>query len=485
MKNLDTDVVIVGAGFAGIGMAIALKKRGRESFVVVERASDVGGTWRDNVYPGCACDVPAMLYSFSFEPKSEWTRVYPSQAEIWDYARACVEKYGLRSSLRFNCGLIDAAYDDRDGTWTVRTSDGGSLRCRVLVAATGPLNATSVPEIPGIERFGGAMFHSAKWDASFDPRGKRVAAIGTGASAIQFVPEIAPLTEHLTLFQRTAPWIIPRGDHPISDRRRALRRSVPLYAWFERQRIYWALEVRALGLAVNPKLAPAVEAMALRHLARQVPDPELRRKLTPNFVLGCKRVLLSSDYYPSLCRPNVELVTDAIAEVTENTVVTSDGRVRRVDALIFGTGFRPNGALTSLDIRGRDGIALRDAWQDGQQAYLGTSVTGFPNFFTLIGPNTGLGHNSMILMMESQFAYVLDALELMRRKNVRAIDVKPGVQADFNDRLQRRMKRTVWTTGCNSWYLDEHGVNRAIWPGFTFTYRWLTRRLNPNRYHVG
>jgi cation diffusion facilitator CzcD-associated flavoprotein CzcO len=423
-----------------------------------------------------------MLYSFSFEPSTEWTRVYPSQTEIWEYARTCVDKYGLRSSIRFNAALVDAVFDDSDGTWTVRTSDGGSLRCRVLIAATGPLNTATVPEIPGIGRFRGTVFHSAKWDASFDPRGKRVAVVGTGASAIQLVPQVAPLAERLTVFQRTAPWIIPRGDHPISARRRSLRRSVPFYAWFERKRIYWTLEVRALGLAVNPKLAPAVEAIARRHLERQVSDPELRRKLTPNFVLGCKRVLLSSDYYPAFSRPNVELVTEPVVELTEDTVVTKDGRAFPVDAVVFGTGFRPNGALTSLDIRGRGGVALQNAWRDGQQAYLGTSVAGFPNFFTLIGPNTGLGHNSMILMMEAQFAYVLHALELLRRKHARAIDVKPNVQAEFNRRLQRRMKGTVWSTGCTSWYLDENGVNRAIWPGFTFTYRWLTRRIVPSRY---
>ncbi|MBV8654438.1 MAG: NAD(P)/FAD-dependent oxidoreductase, partial [Candidatus Eremiobacteraeota bacterium] len=437
----------------------------------------------DNVYPGCACDVPAMLYSFSFETQTDWTRVYPSQEEIWQYVRACARKYGLLPSIRFNCDVVDAAYDERDAVWTVRTRDDGSLRCRALVSATGPLNTWSIPEIPGIERFAGTIFHSANWDTSFDPRGKRVAAVGTGASAIQFVPEIAPAAEHLTVFQRTAPWIIPRGDRPISHRRRK-RRRIPFYAWLERARIYWSLEIRALGLAVNPKLAPAVEAIALKHLARQVPDETLRRKLTPNFVLGCKRVLLSSNYYPSLCRSNVELVTEPIAKLTENTVVTRDGRAHAVDAVIFGTGFRPNGALAALDVRGRSGIALRDAWRGGQQAYLGTSVAGFPNFFTLIGPNTGLGHNSMILMMESQFAYVLDALELLRRTHARAVDVKPGVQAELNRRLQRRMQRTVWTTGCKSWYFDDDGVNRALWPGFTFTYRWLTRRVAAERYEL-
>jgi cation diffusion facilitator CzcD-associated flavoprotein CzcO len=480
--KLDADILIAGAGFSGIGMGIALKKAGIESFLVLERASDVGGTWRENIYPGCACDIPSMLYSFSFERNDDWTRLFPPQEEIWDYLRRCSVKYGVQPHIRFETELQDARYDEGTGTWAVRTQH-GTLRSRVLVSAMGPLDKPNVPEIAGLERFAGATFHSSRWDRGFDLRGKNVAVIGTGASSIQFVPQIAPIVRQLTLFQRTPPWIVPKPDAPVSPLQRMLRRFPP-YAWAVRTFIYWFLEVRAYGFTVDPKLLGFFEQTALRHLERQVPDPVLRAKLMPDYRMGCKRVLLADDYYPTLQRENVELVTTPIRELREGAIVTEDGAVRPIDALIFGTGFRATDAIAPVKMYGRGGVELGEAWQRGAEAYLGISVAGFPNLYFLIGPNTGLGHNSMILMIEAQIRYVMSALEYMRRKQVAVLAVRADVQRDFNERLQEQMKHTVWLTGCKSWYLDKDGRNTTLWPSFTFAYRFLTRRLRPERYET-
>jgi len=482
--HLDADVVIAGAGFAGIGMAIQLGKRGFGSFLVLERASDVGGTWRDNVYPGCACDIPSVLYSYSFERNPAWTRVFPRQGELWDYLRGCVDKYRLRGRIRFGTELTEARYDEPSATWQLRTAGGAELRCRVLVSAMGFLNRPSIPAFAGLDRFRGPAFHTAQWDASVDLRDKRVALIGTGASAIQIVPEIAPVVRRLTLFQRTPPWVIPRNDAPVAPSQLAMLRRVPGYARVLRTLLYWMLEVRAFGFTMRPKLLQSREALALRHLRRQVPEGELRRALTPEYRLGCKRILLSDDYYPALRRSNVEVVTSPIAELREDAVVTTDGVAYGADVVVFATGFKATEGFGSLRIFGRGGVELADAWRDGMEGYLGTTVAGFPNFFTLIGPNTGLGHNSMVVMMEAQFSYVLSALDLMRRRAIRALDVRQVVQAKFNQRLQARMGKTVWASGCRSWYQDARGKNTTLWPGFTFVFRRLTRRLDPRQYDL-
>ena len=475
------DVAIVGAGFAGIGMAIALKKAGSASFVVLERARDVGGTWRDNDYPGCACDIPSMLYSFSFEQRQRWSRIYPLQSEIWDYLRRCTDKYGIRPHIRFESELREARYDEGSATWTVRTQR-ETLRTRVLITGLGPLNKPAIPALPGIERFGGVLFHSSQWNHAFDCAGKDVAVVGTGASAIQFVPELAPRVRRLSVFQRTAPWIIPKLDGPVGPLQQALRRFVPFYAWTVRKLIYWLLELRAYGFTIDPRQLAVAEKIAQRHLERQVPDPALRRALTPDYRLGCKRVLLSNDYYPALQRDNVELVTAPIAEVRERSIVTADGVERPIDALILGTGFQATSGVAPVAIYGRGGLELNEAWRNGIEAYVGITVAGFPNFFMLVGPNTGLGHNSVVFMIEAQVRYVMSALAYMRSKKVDALDVRSDVQLTFNRALQRRMSRTVWASGCKSWYLDERGKNVTLWPGFTFVYRLLTRRLNPEHY---
>lgn len=481
---LDAQIIIVGAGFAGIGMAIRLKQRGFESFVVLERAHDVGGTWRDNVYPGCACDVPSVLYSFSFERNRSWTRIFPRQRELWDYLVRCTEKYGLRPHLRFGNELSEARYDEDAAVWHVRTTGGRTLTSRVLIVAMGPLHKPNVPRIPGAERFHGASFHSARWDPAVDVRGKRVGVVGTGASAIQIVPDIAAGVAQLTVFQRTPPWVIPRNDAPIGSRQRTLRRIVPGYDRALRMLLYWILEIRAYGFTIDPRLLRWREGLALRHLHDQVPEPELRRALTPAYRMGCKRILLSDDYYPALRRSNVALVTEPITELREHGIVTADGAEHPLDVVVFGTGFRATDGIAPVRIYGRGGIALADEWRDGMKAYLGTSIAGFPNLFTLIGPNTGLGHNSMVLMMEAQYRYVLSALQLMRRRGWRALEVLRPVQERFNRRLQARMRRTVWSTGCSSWYVDARGKNTTLWPGFTFAFRRLTRRLHPQQYRI-
>jgi len=479
---LDAEIIVVGAGFSGIGMGVELKKSGRESFIVLERASDLGGTWRENSYPGCACDIPSVLYSFSFEPNHRWSRMFPAQSEIWEYLRRTSIKYGVQPHIRFDTEVLEARYDDASATWTVLTNR-GTLRSRVLIAGMGPLDKPNVPSLAGMQRFAGPIFHSARWNHDYDLQEKDVAVIGTGASAIQFVPQIAPLARHLTVFQRTAPWIVPKPDGPVSELQRRLRRFPP-YVWAIRTFIYLFLEQRAYGFTVDPKQLVRLERMAERHLNHQVTDPGLRRKLTPDYRLGCKRLLISQDYYPALQLPNVQLVTTPIRELRERSVVTEDGAEWPADAIVLGTGFKATEAPAPVRVYGAGGVELSEAWNGGAEAYLGISVAGFPNLFLLVGPNTGLGHNSMIFMIESQIRYVRSALDYMRRSRIDALDVRADVQRDYNDHLQAQMARTVWSTGCRSWYLDKNGKNTTLWPSFTFAYRFLTRRLRPERYRA-
>lgn len=474
-------VAIVGAGFSGLGMAIRLKQQGNDDFFVLERAEDVGGTWRDNSYPGCACDVPSHLYSFSFAPNPDWTRTFSPQREIWDYLRRCAKRFGVGPYIRWGEEVHDASWDEDNQVWRLITTR-GQLTAAVLVLGNGPLSEPALPPIPGLDRFAGTLFHSARWDAGHNLTGERVAVIGTGASAIQFVPHIQPRVGHLALFQRTPPWILPRGDRPISARRRAVFRALPLAQRLARAAIYWQRELGVLGLAYRPSLMRAPERLALKHLAAQVADPALRAKLTPHYTMGCKRILLSDDFYPALSRDNVEVVTDRIREVRTASVVTEDGVERATDTIIVATGFHVTDMPLAQCVRGRDGRTLADAWRDGPRAYLGATVAGFPNLFLLIGPNTGLGHTSMVYMIESQLAYILNCLRVMDRRGVRAVEVLPAAQAAFNDELQRRMRGTVWASGCASWYLDAGGRNSTLWPGFTWEFRRRTRRFDQAAY---
>ncbi|WP_405144978.1 NAD(P)/FAD-dependent oxidoreductase [Sphaerisporangium sp. NBC_01403] len=485
MAATGPGITIIGSGFAGLCMAIKLKDAGYHDFVILEKDSDLGGTWRDNTYPGCACDVPSPMYSFSFELNPEWSRLFAPRREIWDYLRACVEKYGLAPHIRFGKEVAGLEYLDETNRWRVSTGDGATFTTNAVVSGIGALHVPSLPEIPGRETFAGRSFHSANWDHSCDLTGKRVAVVGTGASAIQFVPQIARRAGRLHVFQRTAPWIQPKPDVPLSERTRRTLRTLPLAGRALRNAVYWLLETRALGFTVDPRLMKVHQVVAERHLAAQVPDAELRARLTPDYTIGCKRILLSDDYYPTFGRDDVELVTDRITEIREHSIVDATGREHPVDVIIYGTGFKVTEALTEQRITGRNGLKIQDAWRNGIQAYLGTATAGFPNLFFLLGPNTGLGHNSVVFMIEAQVRYVMSCLRLLSSTRARALDVRPEAQRAYNDRLQERLERLVWSEGgCVSWYLDDQGRNRTLWPGFTFEFWARTRNVKPKAYEL-
>lgn len=482
----DVDVAIIGSGFSGLGMAIRLKQAGRTNFVIWEREAEVGGTWFVNHYPGCACDVQSHLYSFSFEPNPGWSRTFSPQAEIWRYLNHCADKHGLREHIRFNTEMQQAHFNDATGLWELHDGQGRMTTARVLVSGMGGLSRPKVPDFPGLAEFQGKTFHSQQWDHDYDLRGKRVAVIGTGASAIQFVPEIAKEVARLDLYQRTPPWIMPKPDYPVSEKLQGWFRRVPALQSAFRNALYWHLEVRAAGFTGGPAIMKLIQPQALRYIRRQVKDPELRAKVTPDYTLGCKRVLLSNNYYPALGRDNVDVVTSGIQGFTENGVIDRNGVEREVDAVILGTGFAATEPLPAGVLTGRGGLDITEAWAcSGPQAYKGSTVPGFPNLFMLSGPNTGLGHNSMVYMIESQIQYVMDALKRMDAAGVRCIEVKPQVSQQFNDRLQKKMAGTVWAKGgCNSWYINEDGKNVTLWPYFTWQFRLATRRFDLHNYAV-
>jgi cation diffusion facilitator CzcD-associated flavoprotein CzcO len=477
-------ILIVGTGFAGLGMGIRLKQAGYENFTILEQASGIGGTWRDNTYPGAACDIESNLYSFSFEPNPSWSRMFAPQAEILAYLERCTDKYGLRKHIRFNSAVTGAHFDESRGEWTVRTSDGAVRQTRVLISCSGGLSRPSFPEIAGLSRFEGKVFHSARWDHSFDLSGKRVAVIGTGASAIQIVPAIAPKVGYLANFQRTPSWIMPRMDRDLTESERERFRRFPMLQQLARLGLYTRHELIALGFVVEPRLLQWASRFARKHIADSVTDPVLREKVTPKYVMGCKRVLLSNDYYPALQRQNVELVTEGIEEITARGIRTTDGAERPFDAIVLATGFEAAEAVSPFGITGRDGVDLNKKWKDGPEAFLGTTIAGFPNLFLIVGPNTGLGHNSMVYMIESQIAYVMSSLQAMEKKGLQFVDVKLTSQKRFNESLQARLARTVWSTGCASWYRTRTGRNTTLWPGFTFEYRFRTRHFNEADYEL-
>ncbi|RKP45212.1 flavin-containing monooxygenase [Trinickia fusca] len=480
------DIAIIGSGFAGLGMAIRLKAAGMHDFAIMEKAESVGGTWRDNHYPGCACDVQSHVYSFSFAPNPHWSRMFAPQPEIRAYLEHCAERFGIGPHLRFRRALVNARYDETLQRWHLRFADGSTLSARVLISGMGGLSRASVPEIEGLSTFAGKTFHSQQWDHGYALAGKRVGVIGTGASAIQFVPQIAPHVAHLALFQRTPPWIMPKPDRAISTAERWLFEHLPFTQRLARTGLYWLLESRALGFSVHPGIMKALQKLALRHLHRQIPDAMLRGILTPGYTLGCKRVLISNDYYPSLMRENVEVVTDGIALVEPDAVVTTDGRTHHVDCLILGTGFHVSAPFERGLVHGRGGLDIVDAWHDGAHAYLGSTLPAFPNFFMIVGPNTGLGHHSMVFMIESQIEYVLRALITMRKANAAALEVREPIERAYNERIQRKLARAIWSVGgCKSWYLDPvTGKNTTLWPGFTWRFRQATRQFRLADYHA-
>lgn len=482
MTERHVRAAIIGAGFSGIGMSVRLAEAGVEH-AIFERAADLGGTWRDNRYPGCACDVPTPLYSFSFALNPDWTRLYAPQGEILDYLHRVAEERGVTGRIKFGHEVREAAWDREAGVWRLETSQ-GRWTADVLIAGTGPLAEPAEPALAGLERFEGLRFHSAAWDESRPLDGLRVGLVGTGASAVQIVPRIQPRVKELHVFQRTPGWVLPHFDRPISERERERYRRFPIRQRLARARIYWLLELLVFGFCKRPRLLRLVQSMAERHLESQVPDPGLREKLRPAFSPGCKRLLLSNDYYLALTRPNVELVTAPIAEVREHGVVGTDGRERELDALILATGFRVTDNPVFERIRGRGGESLAESWaRTGMRAYKGTTVPGFPNLFILAGPHSGIGHTSLVFMIEAQYRYVLGALWTLERLRLRSLEVKPAAVEGFDARLQKRVKNTVWLLGgCSSWYQDARGRVPTMWPDFTWKFWLQTRRFDAGAY---
>ena len=481
------DTLIVGAGIAGIGLGHQLRRAGLHNFVILERSNRPGGTWRENRYPGAACDVPSHLYSYSFAPNPDWSRLFAPQPEILAYVERCAHAFGLMPHLRLRSAVQRARWDADAARWRVETSTGERYDARHLVSCAGhALSRPVYPDAEGRERFAGVQMHSSAWNDQVDLRGKRVAVVGTGASAIQIVPSIAERVGQLYVLQRTAGWLIPRPDVAMPP---AVRRLFAVAPWTQklvRGAIYSYMEAYAAGYVFEPRLLAIRERSALAYLREEIPDPELRRALTPTHRAGCKRILISSDYYAALRRPNVTLVPEGLRALDEQAVVTAGGRRLEVDVVIHATGFETAEASPPFELVGRDGLTLADAWREGISAYLGTAIPGFPNLFLLLGPNSGLGHSSMIYMMESQFAYIVDALSRAHREGWRWFDVRPDVTRRYNDWIQARLARSVWNTGgCESWYLTRTGRNTTVWPGFTFEFRHRLRRFDPASYELG
>ncbi len=477
-------IVVIGSGFSGLALGHRLKQRGIEDFVLLERADDVGGVWHLNTYPGCTCDVPSHLYSFSFAPNPEWSSTYSPQPEIRRYLSDCLDRFDLRPHLRTGVDVLGADWDEEHQLWRLTTSQ-GTWTAQVLVSAGGPLTEPKLPDVPGIERFEGDLMHSARWNHDLDLVGRRVASIGTGASAIQYVPRIADTVQSLDVFQRTAPWVMPHGKRPINDWERTLYRRVPLAQKVVRGGVYAAKEALVLGFAKRPSLMSLLERVSRGHIEKQVADPELRRAVTPDYLLGCKRLVPSNAWYPALQKPNVTLVPHAVREIRERSVVDAAGVEREVDTIIFGTGYHVTDIPFADHVHGRHGMLLRDVWNGSPRAYLGTSVPGFPNFFMFLGPNTGLGHSSMIYMIESQTTHILDAIQALDEGGGAAIEVRPEFHDAYNRDLDQKMATTVWELGgCTSFYQDATGHNATIWPDWTWRFRWLARRWNPQAYQL-
>ncbi len=481
----DLPIAIIGAGFAGIGTAIQLRKAGINSFTLFERADEIGGTWRDNSYPGCACDVPSHVYSFSFEPNPGWTRTFAGSAEIQDYLLGLVEKWKLRPQLRLGTEIVDARFDEAAGVWILTTDADEQIRARIVVSGVGGLVDPALPDIKGLESFRGELFHTARWNHEVDITGKKVGVIGTGASAVQVVPSIAAQVETLTVFQRTAAWVMPKGDRVYSEATRRRLARFPALLRLSRFVKYWLSElVGPMVFLDAPRLSRLAEKGSLAHLHRSVQDPELREKLTPRFQFGCKRILISDDYWSTFERENVELVTDAIDEIRPDGIRTRDGAFHELDALVLATGFALGLAAAPFPVTGLGGHSLDDAWKDGAVAYKGMTVAGFPNWFILMGPNTGPGHTSVLVYTEAQIQHLMGAIAKIRRQGLKYVDVRQTAQNAYNEGIQGRMKHMVWSSGCNSWYLSDDGSNHSLYPGFAAEYVARARHFNPSHYRL-
>lgn len=477
-------VAIIGTGFGGICAAIKLKEAGINNITMFEKADRLGGTWRDNTYPGAACDVPSHLYSFSFEKKHDWTRKFAEQAEILAYLHHCAQKYKLLPHIRFNTEIESATFDETEGVWVIHTNKGEQYKASILISACGQLNRPAYPKIKGLDSFAGTQFHSARWNHDYDLKGKNVAVIGTGASAIQFVPPVVKQAEKVFLFQRTPPWILKKPDRAYLSIEKTLFKYLPFYQLLHRAQIYWWNEVRFLAFRKNSIFNDIFSAVVKRNLENSIKDPVLKAKLTPDYPVGCKRILITNDYYQGISSSNVSVITEEIDSVTPEGVLTTDNNLYKVDTIIYGTGFQSTDFLAPMKITGRNGQDLNQTWQDGAEAYLGITISGFPNLFLLYGPNTNLAHNSIIYMLESQINYVMSCINILRKDNVKYIDLKKELMRTYNSSIQERIKDAVWTGGCNSWYMRADGKNTNNWPGFTFEYRFRTRNANIDDYEV-
>jgi len=471
-------IAVIGAGPAGLCLGIRLKRAGFSRFTIFEKSADLGGTWHDNTYPGAGCDVPSHLYCFSFEPNPDWSRKFSGQPEIRRYLAHCARKYGLPPHIRFGTEIRSARFDEAAGGWRLLTADGAEEFAHVVVSATGQLNRPHVPALPGLESFRGAWFHSARWDHDRDLSGRRVAVIGSGASAVQIVPRVAETAERVTVFQRSPHWVLPRQDREYTALEKWLFRRVPGALRLYRHFLYLAHEATFFGFLKGSWLGRRIERRARRHLCRHVADRRLRAALTPADPAGCKRLLISDDYYPALTRPSVDVVTDPIREIAPDGVVTADGTLHRADTLIFTTGFEASSLLAPMRVEGLGGRTLKEAWCDGAEAYLGVAVAGFPNLFLLSGPNTNLGHNSIIFMIECQVNYIVRCIRELARAGLRWLDVRREAMTRFNAVLGRRLDATVWAGGCTSWYKTSSGKITNNWPGFSVDYWRRTRRPN-------
>ncbi|QZA06495.1 NAD(P)/FAD-dependent oxidoreductase [Mycolicibacter heraklionensis] len=482
---VHTRALIIGTGFSGLGMAIALQKQGVQ-FLILEKADEIGGTWRDNTYPGCACDVPSHLYSFSFEPKATWSKLFSPQPEIFDYLKGVTDKYGLRRHIRFGERVERAHWDDGEYRWHVFTDSGREYVAQFVISGAGGLHIPRLPEIEGIEQFEGAMFHSAQWDHSVELAGKKVAVIGTGASAIQIVPELVRNADvaQVQLYQRTPPWVVPRPNAPFPRALLKAFATVPGLRLAVRWGIYWWLEGLGYAMTKRPSLLRAVELVAKWNIRRNVRDRELRRRLTPSYRAGCKRILYSPNYYQAVADPKTTLITERITRITPTGIVTADGVERPVDVIVGATGFHVTDSYTYVEVKGPHGEDLGDRWnREGVVAHHGIAVADMPNLFFLLGPNTALGHTSVVFMIESQIRYVAQAIAATDKLGAQALAPTRAAQDRYNAELQDKLAGSVWITGgCNSWYLDEHGVNRTLWSGMTWQYWRSTRSLRPSEY---
>ena len=478
-------VAIIGAGFGGIASAIKLQEHGIHDFVILEKAADVGGTWRENQYPGAACDVQSHMYSLSFAPKTDWSQRYAEAPEIFRYIQSVIQQYDLKKHIEFNQEVISTRFDEVTYQWQIQLAHGEPINAQYLIFASGPLHIPQIPQIKGIEKFKGEIFHSSKWNHQYDLNGKKVASIGTGGSAIQYVPEIAPQTKQLYVFQRTAAWVIPRDERSYSDLSKNLFAKYDWFRKLHRARLYWSNESRVVPI-VQPHMMRMGQKLAEAFIHYQVKDKDIAKKLTPDYTMGCKRILVSNRYFPTFNRSNVELVTDGIQEITEDSIITKDGKKRQIDCLIYGTGFitDPRIYLKSFNCYGENGLELKQAWKEGAESFYGICTKGFPNLFQLLGPNTVLGHNSVVFMIESQVNYILQLINKVEQSRCKGVVVKDAVQDRFNQRIQKQFDGTVWQSGCVSWYQQDGGKNFALWPSYTWKYWLETRKVDINDYRL-